>query len=151
MIVDDDSLAPPVRRHRAPRSVSDHLPIPPLGVLSSLADNTWLPNRQEPPLMRFAGPATNHTERIQTLPNKFGISRRYFEMPISIPDEDVTLPELTNPIEPPLTGSEDKQDDSRSKSSRILLDESLSIKDQILSIIYPHPNLSAFLMNAWFY
>ena len=149
MIIDDDPLVPPIRRRRALKTVSDHLPISPLGVLSSPEDSTWLLNRLEPTKMRFTGPATNHAEPIQTLPNKFGILRCYFDMPTSTPDDDVMLPELINPIELPLADSEGRQDNS--KTTQILFDESISMKDQILNIIYPHPNFSTFLMNVWFY
>ena len=67
-------------------------------------------------------------------------------MPTSFPDEDVMLPELLNPNEPPSADSEDNP-----KNTQKLLDESFSMNDQILDIIHPHPNFSTFLMSVWFY
>jgi hypothetical protein len=69
-----------------------------------------------------------------------------FDVPTSFPDEDVMLPQLINPNEPPSAGSEDNP-----KNTQKLLDKSVSIKDQILNIINPHPNFSRFLMNVWCY
>ena len=136
MNIDDDPLLPPIWRCRTPRVVSDHLPIAPLGVLSSLEDIAPLLNQLE----------STGAQHIQTLPNKFGISRHYFDMPTSFPDEDVTLPELLN-----LNGSPSADSADNPKNTQKLLDESFSMKDQILNIIHPHPNFSTFLMNVWFY
>src|SRR5882757_1218954 len=47
MIIDGDPLVPPIQRRRAPRAVSDHLPISPLGVLSSPEDSTWILNNYQ--------------------------------------------------------------------------------------------------------
>jgi hypothetical protein len=44
-------------------------------------------------------PLNGTSDGIWTLPNKFGISRRYFDYPTSIPDQDVALTDLTNPVE----------------------------------------------------
>lgn len=149
LFIDDNPIITPVRTRQVPRVVSDHLPIAPLGVLSSPEDSATLLGQPELTQMRFTAPAANNAKHIQTLPNKFGISRYYFDMPTSIPDEDVTLPELINPILPPSADSEDQQ--GSSKTTQKSVDESVSIKDQILNIIHPHPNFSAYLMSVWFY
>jgi Plavaka transposase len=144
-----------VQKRRLPRTIPDHLPLPPLGVFTRAEE------RERALLLLPAAPLETGMSRnislngasggIWTLPNKFGISRRYFDHPTSIPDQDVTLTDLTDPIE---------LYDLEAELARLTLNNpdgspapqaQYSKLERALDIIYPHPNLSSFLMNNWFY
>jgi hypothetical protein len=92
---------------------------------------------------------------IWTLPNRFGIVRRYFATPSSIPDGERLLIDAVDDLEGEQSlvdaalSLEDNQSVGASGAPTPL--HGPSLLTQIQEIIYPHPHLSAYLLNRWFY
>lgn len=148
---------PRQRRSRRVRPVIDLLPQPVIGVLDDDLhpinggnSGGFLDGCTVEP------PSHNADEGYWTLPNKFGITRRYYSVPTSIPDENFAFSDLIN-YHPPGAPAGDAVAASTTTNSPQLLDDGQnppvlpSLLDQVLDIIHPHPNISAFLMNRWFY
>lgn len=144
---------PPIQHRRLPRMIPDHLPVPALGAFARTEDLELLSRPATPPEMIIGENMhpSNTSDGIWTVPNKFGILRRYFDRPTSIPDEDVELADLTDPIEVYNLEAELMRLSLTATNRSLAHRARQSTRERALDIIYPHPNLSSFLMNNWFY
>jgi hypothetical protein len=88
-----------------------------------------------------------------TLPNKFGMMRRYLSLPTSIPDQDLRLRDFIEAVVPDTVATPDNElfDESSRPEGSLITGPARPLLERVLDIISPHPNISAFLLNSWFY
>lgn len=78
----------------------------------------------------------------RTAANSFGVERRYFGRPSSVPDAFIPLEDMLNESEAPATAALSEQDEGRSDGP-----SELSLMDRIAEAIHPYPNFSAWLLG----
>lgn len=78
------------------------------------------------------------TDTVHTTVNSFGLSRVYYGHPSRIPDEHLTIQELSGRVQGDPADSE-KQDGP------------FAISQSVQNAIYPYPNLSAWRIGNWFW
>jgi Plavaka transposase len=121
-------------------TVPDALPESTTGQLEEATPDFATINLFAAPHDQQPGAAATVDKGIWTVPNKFGVSRRYLSLPSSIPDGERFLVEMINEQD------EDQRDTITDGGAPVA-----SLTAQILDIIHPHPHFSSFLMNHWFY
>ncbi|KAG2741806.1 hypothetical protein P692DRAFT_201726163 [Suillus brevipes Sb2] len=121
---------------RLPARFRDILPQPP-----PMTEPAPSPAAGPPPAMETSALSSRTLRFFHTLPNVFGLSRRYYShrLPTHDPEELTTLDNLT------LTHSESDQDFSM--PARVIHSGNIKAPDAF----YPYPNKSSFLLGDWFW
>ncbi|KAG1814221.1 hypothetical protein EV424DRAFT_1326059, partial [Suillus variegatus] len=121
---------------RLPARFRDILPQPP-----PMTEPAPSPAADPPPAIETSALLSRALRFFHTLPNVFGLSRRYYSnrLPTHDPEELTTLDNLT------LTHSESDQDFSM--PARVIHSDNINAPDAF----HPYPNKSSFLLGDWFW
>lgn len=112
------------------------------------------PATANPPLESpvVAGPPnTDPPTRYRTTKNAFGVFREYLRKPLRIPDEDLSLAELTNGGVQDAAGKRDGSGSAQSKPKPRASDAPAPSEEELAKAIHPFPNISTFRIGHWFH
>lgn len=123
-------------------------PIPSVSAVSSAPEKTRTVPAPNPPILVPSSTRASSAmimTRVDTLPNIFGMFRRYYgeDLPLHDPERSVDLDSLSNIIPPGLA-----KDSAYSVSTTAGLGHGALNNS---SIVYPYPNKASFLLGEWFW